>query len=188
MGSLDDIDGTSSRDDRDTETEEETTTLELANVAANRSRTVDDRTNDDDPSANLHANFPSPGVDGRANEEEGAHPTDLVHGGVNGRPFAILRTVEESEEGLVRRETTEDGPVETVHRLSEASEQEASEEAKGGRVEQPRAFLDESLIEGLRAANDLDLGDVGLSPPLVSNDSTNRYVDSLPSRRSSRRC
>jgi len=35
-------------------------------------------------------------------------------------------------------------------------------------VEQPRAFLDESFIVGLRAANDLDLGDVGLNVSLAS--------------------
>jgi len=79
--------------------------------------------------------------------------------------------VEEVEEGLVGRETTKDGTVETVHRLGKASQQEAAEELESDRVEEPWALLDECLIVGLRTADDLDLSDVGLSMSLAGTKS-----------------
>lgn len=112
--SLNDVDRTSGGDDRDTETKQEATTLELADVAVEGGCSVDDGADDDDPSANLHANLSSPSVDSWADKKQGADTTDLVHCGVEGSPWAIVSAVEEVEELLVRRQTTEHGAIESV--------------------------------------------------------------------------
>jgi hypothetical protein len=62
----------------------------------------------------LHAPFSTPGVGGRADEEESADTTNLVHGGVDGSPVAVVGSMEEVQELLVGGETTEDGTVEAV--------------------------------------------------------------------------
>lgn len=101
-------------DDRDAETENESTDLELSKAGVVSGGAIDNSSEDDDPCSDLHAPFSTPGVGGRADEEESADTTNLVHGGVDGSPVAVVGSMEEVQELLVGGETTEDGTVEAV--------------------------------------------------------------------------
>ena len=76
--------------------------------------------------------------------------------------------MEERDEGLVCGQATEERTVESVHGLTETSEQETSDESPcDGRT--PEWFLfEEGFIVRLAALDDLDLGDVGLSNQSVT--------------------
>jgi hypothetical protein len=111
---LDHVDWAGRGDDRDAESEHESTNLELSKAAVVRSGAVDDGSKDDDPCSDLHAPFPTPGVGGRAHEEQSADTTDLVHSGVDGSPGAVVGSVEEVQELLVGGETTKDGTIEAI--------------------------------------------------------------------------
>lgn len=114
VSGLDDINWTRSRDDRYTETEDKAAGLKLTKIAVQCCGSVDDRSNDDDPGADLHANLSSPGVDSGTDEEKSADTTDLVHSRVECSPFTVVGTVEEVKELLVGSESTKDGAVKAV--------------------------------------------------------------------------
>lgn len=115
--SLHDVNGTSSRDNRDAKTEQEATALKLVDVGVHGGSTVDNGTDDDNPGADLHANLSSPSVDGRSDEEQSTDTSNLVHGRVDSSPFTVVGAAEEVEELLVGSQTTEDGSIKTVLRV-----------------------------------------------------------------------
>lgn len=164
---LNNVDGTSSRDDGDAETKQETTTLELTDVAVEGGGTVDDGANDDEPSTDLHANLPAPSIDSRTNEEQSSDTANLVHGRVDSSPRTVLGAVKEVKELLVGCQATEDGAVEAVHGLSKASEKDTADELPRSGVPERRSLLDEGFVVCLRALDNLDLCNIGLSDLLV---------------------
>ena len=70
--------------------------------------------------------------------------------------------MEEAEELLVRRQTTEQRSIETVHGLAETPEEQTADESPCGSPREARLLLDECFIVCLAASHDFDLCDVGL--------------------------
>ena len=107
MGHLDNVDGTGSGGDGDTETKQEASAHELVDAGVVDCGASDDSTHDDEETSDEHAGPATPGIDGRTNEGESAHAADLVHGGDQAGPNAIVGAMEEVEENLVGSKTVE---------------------------------------------------------------------------------
>ena len=80
---LNDVSWTSGADDGNAETEEETATHELADVASSNAGTLDDNTNDDDQSSHEHATTTSPSINGGTDEWNSDNRSNLVHSSDN---------------------------------------------------------------------------------------------------------
>lgn len=160
---LDDVDWTRGRDDRNTETEQETPTHELMNTGVGDGSTGDDGAHDDQKGANEHTHPSSPGVDCRSHEGKSADTTNLVHGRDQTSPDTVVLSMKEGQEVcLVRSETTEQRTIKPVHRLTEASEEQAAKESESGWVPEAGRFFDHSLVVGLATSNGLDFGHIFL--------------------------
>jgi hypothetical protein len=76
-----DICGTSSSGDGDTESEEEATGHELTNTGVRVTCELNNDTDDNDPSTNGHTGTATPGVNTGSNERNSDDGTNLIHGG-----------------------------------------------------------------------------------------------------------
>lgn len=151
MCCFDDVNGASGRDYRHAETEEKATTFQLRHVACNACSSVDNCADDDNRSADEHANLASPGIDGRSYKWQRDDSSNLIHGGVDSLPFTIDGAMEEFEEGLVCGETAEQGAIEAVHGLTEASEKHASNQSNRSRMPEPWWLSEQCLVKGFTA-------------------------------------
>ena len=70
--------------------------------------------------------------------------------------------MEEVQEIRVGRQTTEEGAIESVHCLAEASEQQTSDQLPCDGAPYLGRILDEGSIEGFAALDDLDFCDFTL--------------------------
>lgn len=161
VGSFDDPDRTSGSSNADTEAEEETTTHHLAFRSIGDGGALDDGTDNDEETANYHADSSTPLIDSGANEGEGTDTPDLVHGGDETSPDPLVLAVEVLKEVLlVGKETTEKHSVEAVHGLAKETDEEDSEEEQGARMGQRDSFLKQSLVESFAALDFLDFDDL----------------------------
>lgn len=81
VGHLDDVGWAGRSDNADTETEEETTTHELADAVGADASSLNDNTDDDNKTCDEHAAASSPGINGGADERNGNNTADLIHRG-----------------------------------------------------------------------------------------------------------
>ena len=159
MSGLDDVDGTSSGHDGDSESEEKASTLELCIRAVVHCQSVDDCTENDQTSARDHTETTTKVVNDGTSEGQRNDSTDLVHGRGDGSPWTVRSTMEPIQEGRVGGQTTEQGSVETVDSLAEETEQKTASETDGSQVELGEGLEGVGLVEGLAALERLDLGD-----------------------------
>ena len=82
-----------------------------------RAVTKDNR-REQDLRANEHAPSASPCINERSDEGKGRDRSDLVKEGDDPSPNALVFAIEELEEGVIRRQTTEQRTVEPVHSLA----------------------------------------------------------------------
>ena len=156
---LDDVHGPAGGSNGDTEAQQEAAAHELARPVA---QALDDGADDDDDGADEHADAASVAVDAGADKGQGDDASDLVHGGDDAGPDAVVLDAVALLEGRVLEEVVDEGTVVAVHG--------AAEEADGGEgVDEnlslgPRArgLLDHGFVEGFIAGDDFGVDDLGL--------------------------
>ena len=122
MSGLDDVDGTSRGHTGDTKAKDETTSLPLANRTRVVKRgAIDDTSDHDDPSADAHTDFSTPGVDGWTDERQSADAANLIHSRIDSLPLPNSGSMEELQELRVRCQTAEERSIVSIHGLTEAA-------------------------------------------------------------------
>lgn len=162
MGDLDDEHGAGGGGDGDAEAEDEAAGLELADAGRVVGGGVDDGADDDGHGADQHAALAAEGVDGRADEGQGDDGADLVHGGDDAGPDAVLAAAEEFLEVVAGQQAVQQRAVVAVHGRAAEANQAAAVQHDAGPVERLRRLLEQRLVVRLIAANLLDGGDVRL--------------------------
>lgn len=107
VGGLNDVDGTCCSGDRDAKTEHEASSHELADAGIGDGKTAHDCTEDDQKTAQKHADTATPCVDCRTNKGESTDTADLVHGRDDACPDARIAAMEVVEEDGVGEQTIE---------------------------------------------------------------------------------
>lgn len=162
VGDLNDVHRSSSHDDRDTETKDETTGLELTDAGGVVCGGIDDGTDDNGDGANEHATLAAELVNTGTNEGQGNDRADLVHGSDDSCPDTVLTTAEKFLEVIAGKQSVQQRTVVAVHGGAAEADQAAEVEDDAVFVEGLRRLLEHSLVEGLIALDFLDGRDIGL--------------------------
>lgn len=157
VSSLNNEHGSSGSQDGDTESEQETTTHELANgIVLWLCGRLNNDTQNGDGAADAHADFASPGIRARSDEWQGNDASDLIHGCDNAGPSTSRFDMVVLLERFVGEERVEHAAVESIASRAEEADEGAEEEYNGVGIEVVNRLLDLSLCERLRACDHLD--------------------------------
>lgn len=148
---LNHVHGTSCSSERDTESKQESSAHELALLVANA---LDNGADNDENGARQHTNSTTEAINGGADKRKGGNTTDLVHGGDDTSPDAVVFDMVLCLEPGVLQEIVDERTIVTVHGTAEEGNkgEEVDEELSLG-VSIGR-LLDHGLGKGLIASDD----------------------------------
>jgi hypothetical protein len=149
---LNDIHGTSGSDQRDTETKKESASHELRGA---RGRALDSCTDDDDGSAEEHADAAAEAIHGRADKGKSDNTTNLVHGRDDARPDAIVVDRVVLLEPGVLQQVVDEGSIVAVDGAAEETDEGEGVHEQLTAGPSARWLLDHGLVESLISGDDL---------------------------------
>lgn len=154
---LNDIHGPSRSSNGHTETEEETTTHELTRSVRRR---LNSRSNNDKGGTDQHAHAATEAVDAGADKGEGDDATDLVHGGDDAGPEAVVLDLVSLPEPGVLEQVVDEGAVVSVHGAAEEADEGEGVEEHLAVGPEAGGLLEHGFVEGLATLDDfvLNLG------------------------------
>lgn len=152
MVDLDHVHGACRRRQGHAESEQESTAHELALLVG---ETLDDGTNDDERGANQHADSTTESINGGTDKGKRDDTANLVHGGDDAGPDAIVFDLVLCLEPGVLEEVVDEGAIVAVHGAAEEGNEgeEVDEDLRLG--EGTRRLLHHGLGKGLVSADDL---------------------------------